>query len=189
MKKIFLLLFILSVLFVISFVSLAAESIILKSPLIATTCGQSPGALMVKLISQRAGLECDQEDLLTIEGLKAKPYQTIIITMGTSMKGMGAAGTDINAEVRRINTLIEEARKQEIVIIGAHIEGMARRVDKYDQISIETVANKADLIIVKADSDSDQYFTKLAEERNVPIYTVQETLDLQQLFEELFVLQ
>ncbi len=167
----------------------AEDNLIPEPPVIVTTCGQSPGALMVKLISQRIGLECEHDDLLTVEGLKNKPYKTLIITMGTSVKGMGAAGTDINDEVIRINALVEEARKQQMVIIGAHIEGMARRVDKYDEKSIDTVAPISDIIIVKADSDSDGFFTKLTQEKTIPLYTIEETLDLQQLLKELFKIE
>jgi len=103
-------------------------------PLIVTTCGQSPGALMIWVLSKQIKLPCDRKDLLTAEDLKAKadesnPYKTLIITTGTSMKGMGAAGVDIDYEVARIEAIIEEAKKEGILIIGAHIEGMARRVD------------------------------------------------------------
>ena len=45
--------------------------------------------------------------------------KVLFITTGTSMKGMGAAGTDINDEIARINALIAEAKKQGIYVIGS----------------------------------------------------------------------
>ncbi len=128
----------------ISFVAQQPEIPTVETPLVVTTCGQSPGALMIWVLSKQIKLPCDREDLLTAEHLKAKaeegnPYKTLIITTGTSMKGMGAAGVDIDYEVARIEAVIEEAKKEGILIIGAHIEGMARRVDATDAVSIATV--------------------------------------------------
>jgi len=163
-------------------------------PLVVTTCGQSPGALMVWVLSKQIKLPCDRDDLLTAEYLKAKadegnPYKTLIITTGTSMKGMGAAGVDIDFEVARIEAIIEEAKKEGILIIGAHIEGMARRVDATDAASIATVIPESKLLLIREDSNEDDYFTKAAEEQGIPIITFKETLDLSDIFKQLFNLE
>jgi len=163
-------------------------------PLVVTTCGQSPGALMVWVLSKQIKLSCDRDDLLTAEHLKAKadegnPYKTLIITTGTSMKGMGAAGVDIDFEVARIEAIIEEAKKEGILIIGAHIEGMARRVDATDAASIATVIPESKLLLIREDSNEDGYFTKAAEEQGIPIITFKETLDLSDIFKQLFNLE
>ena len=160
-------------------------------PLIVTTCGQSPGALMVWVLCKQIKLPCDRADLLKVEDLKAKaeegnPYKTLIITTGTSMKGMGAAGVDIDFEVARIKAIIEEAKKEGILIIGAHIEGMARRVDATDAASIATVIPQSNLLLIREDSNEDGYFTKAAEELAIPIITFKETLDLTEVFKTLF---
>ena len=160
-------------------------------PLIVTTCGQSPGALMVWVLCKQIKLLCDRADLLKAEDLKAKaeegnPYKTLIITTGTSMKGMGAAGVDIDFEVARIKAIIEEAKKEGILIIGAHIEGMARRVDATDAASIATVIPQSNLLLVREDSNEDGYFTKAAEELAIPIIAFKETLDLTEVFKTLF---
>ena len=163
-------------------------------PLVVTTCGQSPGALMVWVLSKQIKLPCDREDLLTAEDLKAKadegnPYKTLIITTGTSMKGMGAAGVNIDYEVARIEAIIAEAKKEGILIIGAHIEGMARRVDATDAASIATVIPESKLLLIREDSNEDGYFTKAAEEQGIPIITFKETLDLADIFKQLFNLE
>jgi len=163
-------------------------------PLVVTTCGQSPGALMIWVLSKQIKLPCDREDLLTAEHLKAKadkgnPYKTLIITTGTSMKGMGAAGVDIDYEVARIKAVIDEAKKEGILIIGAHIEGMARRVDATDAASIATVTPESKLLLIREDSNEDGYFTKAAEEQGIPIITFKETLDLTDVFKKLFNLE
>lgn len=181
----------------LSLISFATEQPSLPKvelPLVVTTCGQSPGALMVWVLCKQIKLPCDREDLLTAEHLRAKaeegnPYKTLIITTGTSMKGMGAAGVDIDYEVARIEAIIEEAKKEGILIIGAHIEGMARRVDATDAVSIATVIPESKLLLIREDSNEDGYFTKAAEEQGIPIITFKETLDLTDIFKQLFNLE
>ena len=181
----------------LSLISFATEQPSLPKvelPLVVTTCGQSPGALMIWVLSKQIKLPCDREDLLTAEHLKAKaaegnPYKTLIITTGTSMKGMGAAGVDIDFEVARIEAVIEEAKKEGILIIGAHIEGMARRVDATDAASIATVIPESKLLLIREDSNEDGYFTKAAEEQGIPIITFKETLDLTDVFKKLFSME
>jgi len=163
-------------------------------PLVVTTCGQSPGALMIWVLCKQIKLPCDREDLLTAEHLKAKAdegnsYKTLIITTGTSMKGMGAAGVHIDYEVARIEAIIEEAKKEGILIIGAHIEGMARRVDATDAASIATVIPESKLLLIREDSNGDGYFTKAAEEQGIPIITFEKTLDLTDIFKKLFSME
>jgi hypothetical protein len=163
----------------------------LEGPIAVTTCGQSPGALMAGMVLTRAGIENYHDDLLTAEILQEKAaqgegFKTLFITTGTSMKGMGAAGTDIKDELDRISGLIAEAQKQGIYIMGAHVEGAARRVDHTDQLSVEAVSQHADMLVVIESSDEDGYFTKLAAERNVPLLKVKETLHLMEPFQTLF---
>ena len=178
----------------ISFAVQQPEIPTVETPLAVTTCGQSPGALMIWVLSKQIKLPCDRNDLLTAKDLKAKadegtPYKTLIITTGTSMKGMGAAGVDIDYEIERIKAIIEEAKKEGIFIIGAHIEGMARRVDNTDAASIATVTPESKLLLIREDSNEDGYFTKAAEEQGIPIITFKETLDLTDVFKQLFNLE
>ena len=64
-----------------------------------------------------------------------------------------------------------------MVVVGAHIEGMARRSDNSDQKSIDAVMGMADIILVVEDSDSDGFFTDYAAQNNKPLIKVAEALD------------
>lgn len=191
------LIIIVTLFFGLSLISYATEQPTLPKfelPLVVTTCGQSPGALMVWVLCNKIKLACDRADLLKVEDFKSKaeegkPYKTLIITTGTSLKGMGAAGVDIDYEIARIKAVIEEAKKEGILVIGAHIEGMARRVDETDAASIATVIPESNLLLVREDSNEDGYFTKAAEEQGIPIIIFKETLDLTDVFKKLFNLE
>jgi len=146
---------------------------------------------MIYVLAKRVNVPCEREDLLTAQMLKDKadngePYKTILITTGTSMKGMGAAGVDIDLELERIKEVIAEAKAQDMTIIGAHIEGPARRVDETDAASIETVIPESDMILVRNDSNEDGYFTEAAQELDVPLITYEKTTELGDILVKMF---
>lgn len=148
----------------------------LKGPYIITTCGQSPGAVMMNMVAMQEGLTSVNDNALTAEALNTDEYKTLIVTTGTSMKGMGAAGTDVNAEIERCVKLINTAKEAGLTIVGAHIEGMARRTDSSDAASIDAVMELADVILIIEESDSDGFFTKYAEDNNKQLIMVENTL-------------
>jgi len=171
-------------------------------PVLITSCGQSTGPVMLKVIFMRLKLEIKPKDyevkeMAAAEDLKAMadsgtPYRSLIITMGASLKGMGAAGISIDDELARTSKLIEEARRQGITIIGAHIEGIKRRAqgaavgDNTDELSIDAVAPNSDLLIIKKEGNADGRFTIIANEKNIPMIEVEKTLDLIAEFKKLF---
>lgn len=167
-------------------ISAGAQAPTFEQPAVVTTCGQSPAALMVKMICQQVGVECTQKDLLTGEELKESDYQTLIITMGTSSKGMGAAGTNMNQEEARIDKLIEVAEEKGIQILGAHVEGMSRRVDSNDEKSIEIVMPNSDALIIKNASNEDNFFTEKSEELNIPVEYFDKNMEMGNAVEKLF---
>lgn len=152
------------------------SDITLEGPYIITTCGQSPGAVMMNMVAVQAGLTSLNDNTLNADGLKPDEYKTLIVTTGTSMKGMGAAGTDVNAEIERCVSLINTAKEAGLTIVGAHIEGMARRTDSSDAASIDAVMELADVMLVIKDSDSDGFFTKYAQDNKKQLIKVENTL-------------
>lgn len=150
----------------------------LTGPYLVTSCGQSPGAVMVNMVATQENLTSTNDNGLTADKFSAGDYKTLIVTTGTSMKGMGAAGTDVNAEIDRCVELIQAAKEAGLTIVGAHVEGMARRTDSSDAASIDAVMELADVILVIEDSDSDGFFTKYAEDNSKPLIKVKDALDI-----------
>ncbi len=185
-----------------SFTSNQSEIPKIELPILITSCGQSPGATMLKVIFMKLKLEFEPKayevnELATAEDLKAKkeagtPYKSMIIVMGASLKGMGAAGISIDDELDRMAKLIEEAHNQGISIIGAHIEGMKRRAqgaavgDNTDELSIDAVAPNSDLLIINKEGNTDNRFTVIANEKNIPMIEVEKTIELIEEFKKIF---
>ena len=143
----------------------AADLPKVSAPIIATTCGQSPGGMMVKMSAMQAKLApAEEKKDLTAADLEGKEYKTLIVTTGTSMKGMGAAGTNVDKEISRCAELIKAAKAKGMVVVGAHIEGMARRTDASDEATIKAVMPLADFVLIIEDSNKDGFFTGYAKE-------------------------
>jgi len=166
-------------------------------PVLVTSCGQSIGPTTIKVVLQRLKLAYEIDPLATPETLQAKakagtPYKSLIITMGASLKGMGAAGIEIDDELARATALIAEAKKQGIKVIGAHIEGMKRRSqgaaagDTTDEQSIDAVAPHSAILLVLKDGNSDGRFTVISEAKKIPLVEFEKTVDLIPALEKLF---
>lgn len=157
-----------------------------EEPVIVTSCGKSPGALMVKLVAKKAGINAEQNDAITAADLDKANCKTLIITMGSSGKGLGAAGTDIDSEAVRAKALIEKARSLGITVIGSQLEGMSRRSDAADDLSIESVAPLSDALMVKEDGNADGRFTKVAEAKKIPLFSVKQPMDMVPILKQIF---
>ena len=150
----------------------------LETPMIVTTCGQSPGAVMMSMVAMQAGLTSSYDNGLSADTFEAGDLKTLVVTTGTSGKGMGAAGTDVDAEIKRCTELIDKAREAGLTIVCAHIEGMARRTDSSDQASIDAILPLGDIIVALEESDSDGIFSDYAKEHDIPIILVKDALSL-----------
>lgn len=156
----------------------------LHGPFVMTTCGQSTGSVMFHMVAVQAGqTSVDEHQLMADElatvGADAK---TLVITTGTSGKGMGAAGTDVNDEIERCVAVAQAAKDAGMTIVCAHVEGMSRRTDANDQASIDAILPLADVIVCVEESDSDKLFSNYATENNLPIIIVPDTLALADYF-------
>ena len=130
-----------------------------EQPMLITSIGQSADAQMVKVLAERNGLKYEYQ-------AAAKPDElgnakTLIMVIGGSSKGMGAAGVNQAQEEQRAKDLIAKAKEKNIKIIAMHVGGAARRGELTDRF-IPLIANVNYLIIV-ADGDKDQAFKKVAD--------------------------
>lgn len=164
----------------------------LSQPAVITSLGQTPGTTMLRILCRQLKITAVQSDMLTASEFREagkdpnKAYKTLIITMGTSLKGMGAAGVDVDSEVTRVNAVISAARELGIPVIGVQIEGSSRRTDEFDEKSNRTVAPQADLLIIRKEVNYDNYFTNVAQEKNIPIVLVNQAIDFGYVFGLLF---
>ncbi|MHB0898276.1 MAG: DUF6305 family protein [Spirochaetales bacterium] len=158
----------------------------LKTPILITACGQSPGGVYVKVICRQLKLDADLEDLATADVLAKKPYKTLIVITGTSLKGMGSAGVELSEEIKRCTDLVKKAKRAGIKVIVAQVEGASRRVDESDEQSIRAMTPLADVLVTHNQANKDGYFTKTAAEKKIPQIFIDQQLDLLKVFPQIF---
>ena len=163
-----------------------------QAPVLVTSCGQSPGPLKLTVFLKRLGIEYDYKADATDRDVASKKYKTLIVVTGASLKGMGAAGVSMKDELARVGAVIEAARKGGVLLIGAHIEGMARRAqgaeagDNSDEQSIDAVCPRSQALLVRKDGDEDGRFTTIAKKQNIPLITFEKNLEIEGVLKALF---
>lgn len=145
---------------------LAAAGSAAAADVALTSVGQSPDAMMVRVVMKRLGIESDYRPLMKAEELG--DGKVLVVVVGGSSKGLGAAGIDKDDEVARAGALLEKARAAGRKILVMHVGGEGRRGTLSD-LFIEAVAGFADSLIVVDGGNGDGIFTRLAEPRKTPI--------------------
>jgi hypothetical protein len=163
-----------------------------QAPILVTSCGQSPGPLKITVFLKRLGIPHDYKSDATDKDVATGKYKTVIVVTGASLKGMGAAGVSMKDELARTAALLDAAKKLGALIVGAHVEGMARRSqgaeagDNSDEQSIDAVCPKAQLLLIRKDGDEDGRFTAIAKKQNIPMVAFEKNLEIEGVLKSLF---
>ena len=78
------------------------EAPIAEKPILMTSAGQSADVQMLYAVAQKSGLEAEVRAVAEADQLDADAYKTLIIAVGGSSKGLGAAGIDADEEKVRV---------------------------------------------------------------------------------------
>lgn len=143
-------------------------------PNLITSAGQSADVQMASVIAKRAGLDSVLKKTASVEDLAG--VKTLILVLGASLKGLGAAGIDVGQEIERVRALISEANKKGLPLLCLHLGGEARRGQLTDQMITEFLPSSRLVIIVKS-GNKDGLFSKICEENNIPLLEVEKTVD------------
>lgn len=150
---------------------LAAQTAIADKPALLTSIGQSADVEMVKVLLNRSKLPFTTDPLVKAAALPSGA-KTLILSVGGSSKGLGAAGISSDEEMARAKALIKKAKELGMKIIVVHVGGEARRGALSDAL-IEACVPAADLVIVVSDGDKDGLFGKLAAPGKIPVVKVE----------------
>ncbi|MBO5999066.1 MAG: hypothetical protein J6P87_05200, partial [Lachnospiraceae bacterium] len=113
-------------------------------PILVTSGGQSADYQMISTVMGKKGMDYTTNNLATSADLG--DAKTLIVVVGGSSKGLGAAGIDANGELARLTELLDGAKAAGLKIITMHTGGSARRGDLSDKF-IKPVFEYADYAI------------------------------------------
>lgn len=114
------------------------------------------------------------------------PYKSVFVTMGASMKGMGAAGIDADFENKRVEEVMAWFKKQGLFIVGVHIAGEDRRYHYLSEGMIDRVAPYCNLLLIANDSNKDGRFTKISNDKKIQMVLVDTEFDLVDILAQMF---
>ena len=175
--KSFILIFsILLILLSFNIITIAEEGLI-------TSIGQNPGGLMVKVTLKDFDVNYIYSPQIEINELK--DYQFTILSVGCSQKGLCSAETDFKKELKRTKELIEIMKEKDYPIIFVHLGGKLRRDVRSNKLIEEVAPYASDMVITK-DSNEDGYFTKLSQEKEIPLHIIDNLSHLEDVFAEIF---
>ena len=154
-----------------------------SQPVFVTSFGQSTDAAMLDTVMKRIGVEYVYNATANAEAVRG--YKTVIIAVGASTKGLGAAGISEAEETERAKAIMQAIAETGAQVICCHIGGSARRGALSDLFA-DMVMEKASYIVLKEDANFDYKFTKYAEEHNLPISLIYATKDALTVFTDVF---
>ncbi len=144
----------------------ALTAAMFEGPVLLTSVGQSADVNIVNTLLTKAGVP-DVRLNATVTKDDLGDAKTLVLAVGGSSKGLGAAGIDENQELDRVLALIEAAQAAEIKILSLHIGGTARRGTLSDKF-IPDAIGAANAAIIKADGDTDNLMRNLLVEKEIP---------------------
>jgi len=143
---------------------------IADKPAILTAVGQSADLEMVRVLLTRASIPFKMNALIQPNELSSSD-KTLILVVGGSSKGLGAAGISADDEIKRAQAVVQRARDLGMKIIALHIGGEARRGTLSD-VFIKFAVPIADYAIVVSEGDKDGFFTTLTNQAKIPLRKV-----------------
>jgi hypothetical protein len=133
---------------------------IAEKPVLLTTVGQSADFEMVKVLLERIAVPYKADAQAKKGALATSGARTLVLVLGGSTKGLGAAGISPEGEIDRAAALIGEARALGLTIIGLHVGGEARRGQLSDKF-IQAAVPACHYVVAVADGDKDGFIGKL----------------------------
>jgi hypothetical protein len=139
-------------------------------PALVTAAGQSSDIAVVKaLLNTKLKLGLEIKPMVAAADLG--DIKTLVIVLGASTKGMGAAGLDLDKELERSKALVKAAKDKGIKVLGLHVGGESRRGKTTNDL-LEVVVPESTHVVVVASGNKDKMFNTLAAKNNVPLTEV-----------------
>ena len=139
-------------------------------PGVITTIGQSSDIAVVKaLLNNKLKLGLDVKP--TAQAADLDGVKTMVVVLGASTKGLGAAGINLDQEKERAKALMKAAKEKSVQVLALHVGGESRRGKTTDDL-IELCICDSKQVVVVASGNKDKFFDKQAEKCNVPVSEV-----------------
>ena len=155
-----------------------------QGPVLVTSFGQSTDGSMIEQVMKRLKTVAYTYNP-TATSADLGGVKTVVIAVGNSTKGLGAAGISQDQETARAKEFMTAAKKAGVKVICCHIGGATRRGALSDAFA-DMVLPLSSYILVKEDGNEDGKFTSFAAANNIPITLVYGSKDTVDAFKQIF---
>ena len=171
------------ILLTVTFMGFTPSSQKYEKPILISSAGQSADVTLASTLFKKIKTEAAAKPMAKEADLGG--IKTLVIVPGFSSKGLGAAGISREQELDRVKSLISAAKKKNIKIVMLHIGGKARRGGQSDDFN-KMVAEASSYMIVVKQGDEDQFFTKIAGQKKIPVKVIEKIADSIPVLQEIF---
>jgi hypothetical protein len=161
-----------------------AADVTFATPGLLTSIGQSSDVAIVKVLLNTQ-LKLGLEYKPTAQPADLSGMKTLVVVLGYSAKGLGAAGLDMDKEIARARALMKTAKDLGVKILAMHTGGERRRGQTSDDL-ITIIVPDADYTIVVASGNKDKLFNQLAAKRHAPVVEVEKPVSAGEAVKAIF---
>ena len=165
-------------------VTIGTKSVEFEAPVLVTSFGQSTDGSMIEQVMKRLKTVSYAYNP-TATGADLDGVKTVVIAVGNSTKGLGAAGISQEQETARAKEFMAAVEKKGVKGILCHIGGATRRGSLSDAFA-DMVLPLSSYMVVKEDGNEDGKFTSYASAHSIPISLVYGSKDTVDAFRLIF---
>ena len=165
-------------------VTIGTKSVEFEAPVLVTSFGQSTDGSMIEQVMKRLKTVSYSYNP-TATGADLDGVKTVVIAVGNSTKGLGAAGISQEQETARAKEFMAAVEKKGVKVILCHIGGAPRRGSLSDAFA-DMVLPLSSYMVVKEDGNEDSKFTSYASAHSIPITLVYGSKDTVDAFRLIF---
>ena len=165
-------------------VTIGTKSVEFEAPVLVTSFGQSTDGSMIEQVMKRLKTVSYSYNP-TATGADLDGVKTVVIAVGNSTKGLGAAGISQEQETARAKEFMTAVEKKGVKVILCHIGGATRRGSLSDAFA-DMVLPLSSYMVVKEDGNEDSKFTSYASAHSIPITLVYGSKDTVDAFRLIF---
>ena len=165
-------------------VTIGTKSVDFEAPVLVTSFGQSTDGSLIEQVMKRLKTVSYSYNP-TATGADLDGVKTVVIAVGNSTKGLGAAGISQEQETARAKEFMAAVEKKGVKVILCHIGGATRRGSLSDAFA-DMVLPLSSYMVVKEDGNEDSKFTSYASLNSIPITLVYGSKDTVDAFRLIF---
>ncbi len=162
----------------------AYKELLKGKKLYLTTAGQADLEIVANIIIGAGLEEASFTSKALLEASEVEKNSAVILVVGASGKGLGAAGTDVNREVGRAQAFGAKQTNGEITLVVVHVGGVGRTGAQSNPI-IEAALPLAKIALVVDTKTENQVFTNAVGDSSVELMFFSKPTALVTPFKEL----